>query len=541
MSATTTLPDATAAPAPARARPPLEIGLLLGIALAVVVAHVLVNIFGPYGFHRDEFLYLAMGQHLRIWAMDFPPMMALAAEASRHLLGDSLVAIRIVPAIAHALLIVLAGLAAREFGGRRFAQALAALSVALAPVFMRPGNLFHPVILDQLWWTLALLALARIGRTAEEDGGAGDPVAWIGLGVFGGLGLLTKFSIGFIGVSMVVGLLLSPQRRVLLTRWPWEAAVLALLIGSPSIVGQVQLGFPVAGQMRDLQASQLQHVSYLEFLVEQLMFLGPIMLLPVLAVGRLLTVPAARGHRAVAWSCLAAFGLLLVLHGKAYYIAPIYPVLIGAGAAALELGTGVLAGHVVGRVTGNVVRGLVMALVLIFGAGSLPMGLPILSPTPMARYAAATGVTPATRTNWGGHLPLPQDYADMIGWPEEVAAVARVYRSLPPDQRAQAIVAGDSYGHAGAIDYYGPKLGLPPAISAAGSYWFFGPGTKPGNVGVVLGDDSASLARLFRVVRPVLRVDNPWGVPEEQHVPIFVVEQPFHPLQQVWPSLAGQN
>jgi len=148
------------------------IGLLLGIALAVVVAHVLVNIFGPYGFHRDEFLYLAMGQHLRIWAMDFPPMMALAAEASRHLLGDSLVAIRIVPAIAHALLIVLAGLAAREFGGRRFAQALAALSVALAPVFMRPGNLFHPVILDQLWWTLALLALARIGRTAEEDGGA---------------------------------------------------------------------------------------------------------------------------------------------------------------------------------------------------------------------------------------------------------------------------------------------------------------------------------------------------------------------------------
>lgn len=530
-------PDPAAAPAPDTRRP-LEIGLLLGIALALVVAHTMVNLFSPYEFHRDEFLYLAMGRHLRLWAMDFPPMIALLARATVRLLGDSMVAIRTVPALTHGLLIFLAGVAAREFGGRRFAQALAALSVALAPVFLRPGNLYMPVILDQLWWTLALLMLARIGRTAQASGGVGDPIAWLGLGIVGGLGLLTKFSIGFIGVSMLVGLLLSPQRRVFLTRWPWGAALLALVIGSPSIVGQIRLGFPVIGQMRDLQAGQLVHVSYLEFVSSQVMFLGPIMLLPILAVLRMLTLPAERGHRVVAWSCLAAFALLLLLHGKAYYIAPIYPVLIGAGAAALELGNRVLAEHAVGRV---LVRGAVTALILIFGAFALPMGLPILKPAAMARYAASSGITEATRTNWGSQLPLPQDYADMLGWKADVDSVARVFNSLPPAERAEAVVGADSYGHAGAIDYYGPKLGLPPAISAVGSYWFFGPGTKPGNVGVVLGDDSASLARLFRSVHQVTRTSNPWGVPYERHVPIFVVRQPWRPLQQVWPSLAGQN
>ncbi len=539
MSTTMPLP---ATESPTRApKTPLAWGFLLLIALAVGIAHALVNYIGPYGFHRDEFLYFAMGEHLRIWGMDFPPMIALAAEGTRHLLGDSIVALRLVPLLAHGVLIVVAGLLAREFGGGRFAQVLAAVSVALAPVFMRPGNFFMPVILDQLWWTLALFALARIGRTAVEKGDVGSVFAWIALGVVGGLGLLTKFSIGFLGVAMLIGLLISPQRRVLGTIFPWQAALMALVIGSPSIVGQIQLRFPIIEQMQALQASQLTHVSYFEYMIEQVMFFGPILILAVLGVIRLLVVPSELGHRAVAWTCLAAWALLLVLHGKAYYIAPIYPTLIAAGAAGLERGTWTLRGHAVGRVTGKLLRGVVVALILLYGIAALPMGLPFLGPTYMAEYAARSGITQATRTNWGGHLPLPQDYADMIGWPEEAAAVARHFKELPPEKQKEAVIIGDSYGHAGALDFYGPKLGLPHAISAAGSYWFWGPGTKPANVAIVLGDDSASLARFFRVVHQVGRMNNPWGVPEEQHAPIFVAEQPIKPVQQVWPSLAGQN
>jgi len=215
--------------------------------------------------------------------------------------------------------------------------------------------------------------------------------------------------------------------------------------------------------------------------------------------------------------------------------------LIAAGAAALELGTGVIGGHAIGRVTGNVLKGLVVVLILLFGAAALPMGLPFLGPTYMAQYSAKLGVTQATRTNWGGHLPLPQDYADMIGWPEEAAAVARHYKELPPEKQKEAVIIGDSYGHAGTLDFYGPKLGLPPAVSPAGSYWFWGPGTKPGNVAIVLGSDSATLARNFRVVHQLGRMSNPWGVPEEQHAPIFEAEQPIKTLQEVWPSLAGRN
>lgn len=539
MPLTTTLPDQRAATAPGlsgRLKPPLAAEPLFFLAIAVALGHFLVNRFGPYGFQRDELLYLAMGQHLHLWSMDFPPMIALLAEGTRHLLGDSLPAIRSIPLVAHALLVVLAGLLAREFGGGKFAQVLAAFSVALTPLFMRAGNLFQPVILDQLWWTLALFALARIGRSAAQNGSLGDPIAWIGLGVFGGLGLLTKFSIGFLAVGILVALVLSPQRRALLTRWPLEAALLGLIIGSPSIVGQLQLGFPVLPQMRDLQTDQLSHVNYIGFLLGQLQMFGPAMLLAVVGVARLLS---SRAYRLVGWTCLATFVLLMVLHGKPYYIGPIYPTLFAAGAAALDLGSATLANRAVGRIAANVVRGLVMASVLLFGAVTLPLGVPFLGPSTLEAYMLRIGVQ--EHTNTGAPIRIPQDYADMIGWPQEAAAVANVYRSLPPDKKAQAVVMAGNYGQAGAIDLYGPRLGLPRAISPTGSYWFWGPGQKPGNVVVFLGGDSASLAQFFGSVRPVTRMVNPWGVPEEQHAPIFIAEQPKKTLQQLWPSLAGRN
>ena len=520
-------------------RPALAFGLIVLAALLVGAAHVAANYFTPYGFHRDEFLYLAMGRHLRLWAMDFPPMMALMARATRQLLGDSLPAIRALPAVAHVLLVLMAGVLAREFGGGRFAQVLAALSVALAPLFMRPGALFHPVVFDQLWWTLALLALARLGRTSEASGDTGDPFAWLGLGIVAGLGLLTKFSIGFLGVGMLVGLILSRQRRALATWSPYQALVVALAIGSPSIVGQARLGFPVVPQMQNLEATQLTHVGYLDYLFGQVLFLGPIAILVILGALRLLFAPSARAYRAVGWTCVATFVLLMVLHGKAYYIGPIYPTLIAAGAAALELGTAGLARNAFGRAAAYGLRGIVVVLVLAYGLGSIPMGLPILHPRIMADYSADLGITAAVTTNHGAVLRLPQDYADMLGWRHEVAAVARAFKGLPPAQQAEAVVSGRNYGQAGAIDYWGPGMGLPPAISPAGSYWFFGPGRKPGNVLVTIGWDSTTLARYYRVVRPVLRVTNPWGVPEEQDLLVIVSEQPLEPLQQVWPSLAN--
>ncbi len=413
---------------------------------------------------------------------------------------------------------------AREFGGGRFAQLAAAVAVSMHGLFLRPGNLFQPVVFDQLWWTAALFALARFERTR-------DPRWWITIGVIGGLGLLTKFSILFIGFGILVALVID-DRAALRTRGPWLALAIALVIGSPSIIGQVRLGYPIVAQMRTLQAHQLVHVSYGSFLSWQFL-LGPSLLLALAGAAWLLRSPRALPVRSVGLSCIAVFVTLFLLRGKAYYVGPIYPTLLAAGAVWLgSTGPSMLA---------RAARATAVAAIVLYDSLILPIGLPVLPPVAMARYAAAIGIAEATRTNNGSSLRLPQDYADMIGWPERVALVAHVYDSLPPEKRAQAVVIGENYGEAGALDFYGPRLGLPPAVSAAGSYWFFGPGDKPGRVIITLGVSREDLEKYCGTVTAAGRITNEWTVEEEQDITVYVCEDPHVTLQELWPSLAGRN
>ena len=298
-----------------------SVGALAAIKLAL---HFWVNATTPYGFHRDELLYLAMGRHLQLWRMDFPPGIAAVAEATRALLGDSLVAIRSVPALVGTALLVAAALFARELGGGRRAQVLAALAVLASPLFLRSANLFQPVVLDQATWTAALFAMARLSWQR-------DARWWIALGAALGVGLLVKFSIAFIGIGIVLAILLTPLRASLRTIWPWLALLLALAIGSPSLVGQYALGFPVLQQMEDLREVQLERVTPARIPA------GPA--LP--GVRARCSAPRASSrswpakqlsrYRAIGWSCAGAFAVLLLLQGKPYYLGPVYPALLGAG------------------------------------------------------------------------------------------------------------------------------------------------------------------------------------------------------------------
>src|SRR5687768_2079390 len=225
----------------------------------------MVNERTPYGLHRDELLYLGMGKHLQFWNMDFPPAIAIVAEVSRTVLGGSLVAVRFFPELFGSAVVVLAALIARELGGGRIAQGLAAFCVLTCPLFLRSANLLQPVVMDQLIWSGALYALLRLCR------GYG-PGQWLLLGLVLGLGLLTKFSVAFIGLGIAAGVLLTPLRSALLTPWPWIALAAALAVGSPSLIGQIRLGLPVLGQMTDLRQSQLELVTPLGFLVGQLLW-----------------------------------------------------------------------------------------------------------------------------------------------------------------------------------------------------------------------------------------------------------------------------
>lgn len=509
---------------------------VLTLVVAKLAAHALAQAISAYEFHRDEFLYLAMGDHLRLWGMDFPPFIALAANFQRFLFGDHLWAIRVLPALAGAALIWIAVDTAWRLGGGRIAQLVAGGAILLAPLVLRTSVLFQPVVFDQLWWTLALWCLLRRGL---DD----DRRWWLGVGGALGIGLLTKFSITFIAIPMVAVVALTGLRKDLTTRWPWMALGLSLLLGHPSFAGQVALGWPFFTQMADLRAVQLDRMTWASFLVEQVMMVGPAALLAVVGLLRLVLVPLSTTDRAVGLSAGGAFLFLLLLGGKAYYAGPVYPVLLAAGASILwRLPRKPRAGRVPPRIRAARATLVVVALLQVaYGTVGLPLGLPILGPEPMARYAARLGMTAATQTNTGVQIELPQDYADMLGWEEFADTVARVFNSLPAEDRERASLFGTNYGRAGALDWYGRSRGLPPAVSNVGSYWFWGPGDRDWDVAVIAGTDSADLSGYFREVRRGARMVDARRVPEERDVVIWIVRDPYVPMSEVWPRFEGRN
>jgi hypothetical protein len=535
------------------------------VTAAVVAVHVLVSVTTPYGFHRDEFLYMAMGRNLSLFAMDFPPMIALLAEAQRALLGDALWSLRAAPALAHGGLVVLTALLAWRLGGAWFAQMLAMTAVATGPLFLRAGTLFQPVIFDQLWWTLALYMLVRLAAGdavgAEREGAdhassrarvISDPALrhWIAFGGAFGIGLLTKFSILLFGAGVFVALLMS-RREWLRTPGPWLAAGLALLIGAPSWIGQIALGGPVFGQMSVLREEQLEHVRYGQFLIELVLMHGPgASLLALAGAAGLLgglgamwsgqrdvggDLADSTRWRVVGLACVTTFLMIMALGGKPYYVGPIFPTLFAAGA--------VLCGSMVTRVSAPLPRQAtrIAALLLVgfWGPALLPLSLPLLSPERTAAFAASIGRTPTS--NRGVALELPQDYADMLGWEEKVARVAAVYHALPPRDREDAVIITTNYGQAGAIDFFGPRHGLPGAEAPVGSYWFWGPGQKPGRVVVKVGGTAADLEGYCGATTLADRIDEPWVVPEERNLAIWVCRDPRGTLQEVWPLFRGRH
>ncbi|HET7040361.1 MAG TPA: glycosyltransferase family 39 protein, partial [Gemmatimonadales bacterium] len=397
---------------------PVERRLILTLVAIKLTIHLAAAAITPYEFHRDELLYFSMGTHLSLFRMDFPPMIALLSEALRQTVGVTVVTYRLAAAVFGTALFALSLLCVRALGGGRRAILLAGVALLSGPLFLRTSSLFQPVVLDQLWWTAALYCLVRLEQTGERRW-------WWALGVAGGLGLFTKFSIFFIGFGVLVALLLTRRRRELLGPGPWIALVVALVVGSPSLIGQIALHWPVADQMAPLREGQLDRITWGEYLGTQPMMVGPAVLLALAGVVALIGRGPLGRYRVVGLATVTTFMLLGFLHGKPYYAGPVYPMLFAAGAVWVEqLDRPPI------RAAVTWALGLTAAA---YGIVAAPMGLPILPPQPMARYARALGLTAATQTNQGGQLPLPQDYADMLGWREKADAVALVVGSLTPE------------------------------------------------------------------------------------------------------------
>jgi len=517
--------DASSRP-PASLPPPLHRPVLLSLVVAKLAIHL--PLLGRYGYFRDELYFLDCGRHLDWGYVDHAPLIGLVAKGSL-LLGGSLPALRIFPALAGAGLVALAALLARRLGGGPFAQLLAGLTVLLSPVQLLMSSVMTMNAFEPLFWSGAALALVRLVES-------GDGRWWLAFGALGGAGLLNKHSTIFFLVAVAAGVALTGTRRWLATRWPWLGAGLALLVFLPNLVWQWQRDFPTLEDLRNvartgknvvlgpgdfvLQQVQLQHPAFVPF------WLGGLLWLLLARRGR---------HRFLGIAFLVFFGLHFALHAKNYYLAPFYPILFAAGGVAWEEG---LARWRATR--GRAApRAVVVAAVAVAGLVVAPTVLPLLPPGTLLAYGRAIGVVPP-RTEVAHEGPLPQVWGDQFGWPELVADVARVWNGLSPEERARAGIFANNYGEAGAINLFGPRSGLPPALSAHQTHFFWGPRGFTGDVLVVLQSSRDDLERRCASVEEAGRHFHPWGMAEENGA-IWVCRGLKTPLPELWPELKHWN
>ena len=457
----------------------------------------LVTIQG-YGYFRDELYYLANAEHLGFGYVEHPPFIGVVAALVRATFGDSRFAIRLLPAIAAAATVWIGVLLVREFGGGRFARALAGLSLLTMPGLIGTCSILSMNAFDVFCWAACALVVTRILR-------GGDQRLWILFGLLAGLGLENKISVLFLGVGIVAGLVLSRRWDVFRSGWLWAGGALAGLIFAPYVVWQAAHGWPLLEFMANARRLKNVDLSFMAFMREQLLIANPLAL-PVWAsgLGYLLFARTARPFRAIGWIYPVVLAAMLAAgDAKPYYLIPAYTVLFAAGGVAIERfsrrAEALRRPMNLGSIVAGSVRAIVVVLVVVGGVLTAPLAKPVLPLETFVRYSRALGLSASSgeRQRLGR---LPQMYADMQGWPELAETVANVYWTLPASERAEACVFAQNYGQAGAIDLFGPRLGLPKAISGHNSYDFWGPRNCSGDVLIVIGDNRKHLEELFEHV-----------------------------------------
>jgi len=507
-------------------RPPLERTSLLALSGAKLLIHLLLA--NRYGYFRDELYFLDCGRHLDWGYVDHAPLIGLFAKAAL-LLGGSLPALRVFPAVAGAALVVLTILLARELGGGRYAQSLAGLAVLVAPIYLGIDSILSMNAFEPLFWMGAVYVLIRIIRT-------GNSRLWIAFGALVGVGLENKHSTIFFGFAVAVAVLATPLRRELCKPWIYLGAGVALLLFLPNLIWQAQHGFPTLEDLRNVRAEGKNVVlDPGAFLVQQILMMHPV-LFPVWLSG-LWFFLAGRGKafRALGWTYLALLAAFMALHGKFYYLAPAYPILLAGGATTIEGCLERWAATRGRRWAKAAVAGVIAAAGILFA----PMMLPILPPKRFVAYQKMLGMQPSkTEVNHVG--PLPQLFGDQFGWPELVADVARIHRALPDDERAKACIFAGNYGEAGAVNLFGPRYGLPTAISGHQTHFFWGPRGCTGEVLIVLQRSREGLERVCASVEEAGRHEHPWGMAEENG-PIHVCRGLKTPPADLWPQVKHWN
>jgi hypothetical protein len=483
-----------------------------------LLAFALLMAVSATGYHRDELYFLEASHHMAWGYVDQPPFSVAIVWVSRELFGTSLVGLRLFPALADAAIVVLTGLLARELGGSRFAQALSALAVAVSP-FLVAGHLAGPTIYDLLAWPVVCLLVLRILH-------GGDRRLWLAVGVAVGVALLDKETILLLVGGVVLGFLLTERWDVFRTPWLWFGGVIALAIWSPVLVWEGQHAWPTIEMSRSLQQEHSGLGFVPSFVLFQLLLPGwwmtPVWIAGLVSLWR----DPIRRPFGIAYVAGFVF-LLLLIPDRPYYVAGLYPLLLAAGVIVAEeviagarrfLRRGVPRQRLVWRS-----RRRAIGFVLAMGLVSLPLALPVL-PT------SALATVPLQNVNY--------NLGEVVGWPQFARTIAGVVQSLPSSEQQSVVLFTGNYGEAGAIDRFGPALGLPQAYSGHNNYWWWGPPRQTGGVTVAVGFDRGYLSRFFSHVTQAATIDNGLGVEnDEQGEVVWVCSGRRASWSALWPRL----
>src|SRR5262245_7102797 len=508
--------------------------LLIILSLAILGLHLATS--HGYGYFRDEFYYLACTDHLAAGYVDHPPLSILLLWLSRRMLGDSLPALRFLPAVAAALTVWFTGKMVRELGGSLFAVLLAGLCIIAVPTYLGLDFFYSMNCFDVLFWTIGSYLFMRILRSTAgtESRAPGLKRDWIWLGVVLGFGLLNKISVLWFGAGIFAGLILTPARKQLLTPWPWIAGVIALFIFHPYITWNLHNNFPTLEFMKNATDEKMAETSYLDFIYGQIDGMNPF-LAPIWLIGLIyfLFMPKGRQYRACGWIYMTVFLILMVNQkSRPGYLAPAYPMLFAAGSTAIA--------DWINQFRLNWAKPVLVVFVIIAGLIATPFAIPVLPVESYIKYAKLFGQESSTEEKKEVGA-LPQFYADMVGWDAHLKEVLRIWNQLSPRDHKRCRIFGGNYGVAGAISFLGKPYGLPPAISSHNNYWLWGPGDFSGECLIMLGGSQERKKRFFEIVEPVGQIDCGYCMPYENHKTVFIARKLKIPMQDWWNEIKNYN
>jgi len=482
-----------------------DVAVLTYIALATIVVHLFTG--GRYGFHRDELATLDDARHLAWGYVAYPPLTPFFGRLSLILFGTSLAGFRCFAAVAEAAALLLTGLMARELGGHRGAQ-LVAIAAGL-PFCLGGGALMQYVSFDYFFWVLTAYFVLRLLKSE-------NPRWWLAIGASIGLGMMSKYSMPFFVAGFLVGILLSPLRRHLASKWLWLGVAVSLIIFLPNLIWQIQHHFISLDFLKFIHARDIRIGRTKNFLPGQLTI--TLLAFPLWLTGLYfyLFSRGGRRYRVLGWMYVVPLLLFVVAKGRSYYLAGTYPMLYAAGAVWGEQWLAPLRRGWSTTIRVLAWTALVADVALIF--------------------AVVLPVAPVNTRWWRTELNVNGDLREEFGWPELVETVARIRDSLPELDRTHLGILAGNYGEAGAIDLYGPRYNLPNAISGINSFWLRGYGDPPPQTLIVVGLSKHFLDENFASCQLVAHTWNYYGVENEEtrdHPDIFICRD----LRRSWPEL----